>query len=345
MDDKDGWGNNTKHDFATAVNRAFNWAEKQGLIDRNPVAPGREAGPGSRASWRSAPRISPRSWQVTGAEFPTCWIRLGDGVRPQEIRQDRGQARDGRPNRIVFPPKEAKGKKCHRVVYLNQAGIRDAEAARRGSTRPVPLFRNSEGAPWNKDSINCAFCRLRVRLAERLMEREGKPRPVVSKVPRKQLSQRCRAAFGVGQMERGTRPLRERARAPVPHGCLAEGLRDGGDQGEGVNLSTLSSLMGHQDGRMLTTVYFEGLSGPRAHGRRRREGQEAAWVIPAQDRLPCAAQNVLERPHRGGRLLFPDAERATGNVFTADGLLGDPDPGHGRARRGRIGASPRRQGL
>src|SRR4051794_24557804 len=45
--DVKGWNANTKNDFATAVQRALNWALKQGLIDRNPVAhvekPAREA--------------------------------------------------------------------------------------------------------------------------------------------------------------------------------------------------------------------------------------------------------------------------------------------------------------
>ena len=45
--DAKNWNANTKNDFATAVQRTFNWAVKQGLIDRNPVAhvekPAREA--------------------------------------------------------------------------------------------------------------------------------------------------------------------------------------------------------------------------------------------------------------------------------------------------------------
>ena len=36
--DAKGWNANTKNDFASAVQRAYNWAVKQGFIDRNPVA-------------------------------------------------------------------------------------------------------------------------------------------------------------------------------------------------------------------------------------------------------------------------------------------------------------------
>jgi len=34
----DRWSNNTKNDFATAVQRAFNWAQQEGIIDQAPLA-------------------------------------------------------------------------------------------------------------------------------------------------------------------------------------------------------------------------------------------------------------------------------------------------------------------
>ena len=41
------WNNNSKNDFASAVQRAFNWAQAEGMISHNPLArirkPGREA--------------------------------------------------------------------------------------------------------------------------------------------------------------------------------------------------------------------------------------------------------------------------------------------------------------
>jgi site-specific recombinase XerD len=47
MDGYAHWANNTKHDFISAVKRAFTWAEGEGLIEKNPLAhvkkPAREA--------------------------------------------------------------------------------------------------------------------------------------------------------------------------------------------------------------------------------------------------------------------------------------------------------------
>ena len=31
-----------------------------------------------------------------------------------------------------------------------------------------PILRNSEGSPWTKDSINCAFCRLKKKIGRKL---------------------------------------------------------------------------------------------------------------------------------------------------------------------------------
>jgi integrase len=69
-------------------------------------------------------------------------------------------------NRIVFPPKQAKGKKYYRTIYL-------AERARRIVSRLAEvnasgsLLLNSEGNPWNKDAINCAFCRLEKKIGKK----------------------------------------------------------------------------------------------------------------------------------------------------------------------------------
>jgi integrase len=168
MDAQPDWGNNTKHNFVTAVNRAFNWAWKQEIIDRNPVAhtekPAREA----------------RELAATPADFAEVIAAIAEpnfrdlvrfawesGVRPQEVRAIEARHIDFAGNRIVFPPKESKGKKRHRVVYLTPEAadiLRPfAEASPTG-----PVFLNSEGAPWNKNSINCAFCRLKKKLGRKL---------------------------------------------------------------------------------------------------------------------------------------------------------------------------------
>jgi len=167
--DARGWNANTKNDFASAVQRAFNWAVKQGLIDRNPVAhvekPAREArelavGPADYAEVMAV---------VTEPNFRTLLeLAWETGARVQELRKIEARFHDPANQRIVFPPKEAKGKKHHRVIYLGTDKAKET-VARLGKAHPVgAILRNSDGKPWTKDSINCAFCRLKKKIGRKL---------------------------------------------------------------------------------------------------------------------------------------------------------------------------------
>jgi integrase len=163
-----GWSANTKNDFATAVQRAFNWAVKQGLIDRNPVAhvekPAREArelavGPGDYAEVME--KVSEPNFRLL---LELAWET---GARPQELRKIEARFFDPVNNRLVFPPSEAKGRKYHRVIYLTERAC-EIVVAQCAVHTTGPILRNSEGKPWNKDSINCAFCRLKKSLGRKL---------------------------------------------------------------------------------------------------------------------------------------------------------------------------------
>jgi integrase/recombinase XerC len=168
MDSQPGWGNNTKHNFVTAINRAFNWAWKQEIIDRNPVAhtekPAREA----RELATTPVDFAEAMAAITEPNFRE-FVRFAweSGVRPQEARAIETRHIDFANHRIVFPPKESKGKKVHRVVYLTPEAadiLRPLAAAHPTGT----VFLNSEGMSWTKDSINCAFCRLKKKIGRKL---------------------------------------------------------------------------------------------------------------------------------------------------------------------------------
>ena len=256
MDAHAGWNANTKNDFATAVQRAFNWALSEGLIERNPLArvtkPGRE----------------PRELAVSPADYAEVMAAVAEpnfrslltfawesGVRPQGIVKIEARHVNFALERIVLPPKEAKGKKRHRIIYLTDEGI--AVLMPLVEARPAgPLFRNSDGAPWNKDSINCAFCRLRVRLAERLMEREGHAhRTLPPRVPKEQIRQACADRRAAVTAWKEIRARFARERVPRFHlgawrkGYATEALK------AGVNVIGVATLLGHSNSVMLAKVY------------------------------------------------------------------------------------------
>ena len=113
------WANNTKHDFISAVKRAFSWAVDEELIEKSPLArvkkPAREA----------------REFAVMPSEYANIIAAIREpnfrdlielnwecGAGPQEIRKIEARLFDPENSRIVFPPKEAKGKKYYRIIYL-----------------------------------------------------------------------------------------------------------------------------------------------------------------------------------------------------------------------------------
>ncbi len=64
---------------------------------------------------------------------------------------------------IVFTPSESKGKRHERVIFppIDALAICQRLAA---VHRLGPIFRNTKGRPWTKDSINCRFQRMKKKL-------------------------------------------------------------------------------------------------------------------------------------------------------------------------------------
>ena len=69
---------------------------------------------------------------------------------------------------VIFPADESKGEREPRVIYLvpEAKAILDKLAQDRGSG---PLFRNSHGRPWTKDSIKCRLSRISEKVGFRVI--------------------------------------------------------------------------------------------------------------------------------------------------------------------------------
>ena len=181
------------------------------------------------------------------------------GARVQELRKIEAKFLDMVTGRIVFPPKQAKGKKYHRVIYLTaRAKEILADLAKSHPTGPILL--NSDGKAWTKDAINCAFCRLQLALGRKAMEESGVggQRPARFK----------KAGIEEGEMVRAKERHRkmvlkwqkesvEKARelgtkyhlGAFRKGYASEALK------AGVDTVTLAHLLGHRDPSMVSRVY------------------------------------------------------------------------------------------
>ncbi len=153
-------GNTTRNRAITAVSRALSWAVKQGHIRRNPIA-GIEK-----------PAMARRELVIDEQQFELILSKTDDqqfkdylnfiwetGCRPQEAAKIAARHLDG--DRLVLAPSESKGKKVSRVIYLNAKALEIVNRLMKKSPEG-PIFLNTQGRPWNKNSVRCRFRNMHV---------------------------------------------------------------------------------------------------------------------------------------------------------------------------------------
>lgn len=156
------WSANTRRNFAVTVQGALNWAEKQGLIDRNPIKNLAKPSPEAREMAVGAADHAKILAAIDSPGFrDVVELAWETGCRPQEVRAIEARHVDWEAGKIVFPPKESKGRRAHRVIYFGTEKAREIVARLAVAHPEGPILRNAKGNPWTKDAINCAFCRVK----------------------------------------------------------------------------------------------------------------------------------------------------------------------------------------
>ncbi len=168
MDAQETWGNSTKHGFCRSVCRAFNWAVKQGHLEKSPVK-GVEKPPQERRE----DVIAPEEFERILAMFPdqafrdlliTVWET---GCRPQEAFAVEKKHFDEQGKRWVFAVKDSKGKRKSRVVYLSDKAVEITK--RLAELHPTgKMLRNRDGAPWDKNCVNRRFLRKKKKIGRKV---------------------------------------------------------------------------------------------------------------------------------------------------------------------------------
>lgn len=166
--DAQTWAPSTKNGFGRSVQRAIRWANRQGIIDRNPIAfvekPGCEAREVVVSPEEFEKLLASARDQAFRDVLITAWET---GCRAQELTKVEARHVDLANNRWIFKIRESKGKKRVRTVYLTE---RAAEITRRLVKRyPTGrLFRNEDDEPWQKDTINQRFSRRKKLMGQKL---------------------------------------------------------------------------------------------------------------------------------------------------------------------------------
>jgi integrase len=256
LDANPGWKTG-KRGAVIAVQRAFNWAVRMGLIPANPIRAVEKPKAGRREHVITAERFEAIIALVRDGEFrdliTTCWET---GCRPQEVLAVEARHVDA-PNACwVFPAGESKGKERQRIVYLTDAAL--AITRRRMAAHPIgPLFRNTDGEPWSASSLNCRFARLRLALGRRVLEESGQMPPKLERLARSQrIEPAARSAHERAVIERRHR-IAQLAKRHAPryslytfrHSWCTRALE------RGVDAVTVAVLMGHRDTTMISRVY------------------------------------------------------------------------------------------
>jgi integrase len=265
VDAHDEWAPGQKRGCITAIQRVFNWAVKQGRLDRSPIRGMEKPEQGQRDTVVSSELFQKVILAARSLDFRdlliVCWET---GCRPQEVTRVEPRHVDLAQSRWVFPPSEAKGKKRTRYVYLTPASL-EITRRRMAEILDGPLFRNQDGEPWRPQAIACAFQRVQVVLGrEELERRRYKVEEHAVQQLAAELRQRGRdrrkgkrlsdkELLGVAR----TRLLNQAAAKHGPKLCLYNLRHSWATRAleTGVDGVTVSVLMGHADTRMLCRVY------------------------------------------------------------------------------------------
>ena len=158
------WNPGMRRTALRAIQRSYNWAVKQGRLDRSPIAHMEKPPQGQRDNVILPEMYDTILGKVKGPFRDLLVVAWEVGCRPQEILRVEARHFDG--EKWVFPKKESKGKKRIRIVYLTEAAVEIVR--RRAKDFPSgPIFRNRSGKPWTPYSVNCRFCRLQLKIGRK----------------------------------------------------------------------------------------------------------------------------------------------------------------------------------
>jgi integrase len=245
----------------TAVQRAFNWAAKAGVLrdvgGKSPLTTLEKPPQGRREQLISDEEYAEVLTVITAPEARDLLVLSWEtGMRPHELFTAEARYFEPEGGRLVFPVRLSKGKKVQRVVYLSETAL---EVVRRNAaTHPMDaLLRNTEGAAWSGAAVNCLFQRVRRELGQRRMKAAGVMPPKIKRLTapeRKDKEKRQeheRRVLERRQLvhrlawEHGTKYSLYAFR----HAWVTEALVSG------VDAVTVSVLAGHRDTTMIARHY------------------------------------------------------------------------------------------
>ncbi len=160
------WSGSARNDAISVIQRAFNWAVKQGHIDRTPI-PFIEDKP---RRVRREIVYSPDQFKAIVAEArDDCFRNLLEflwetGCRPLEASRIRLEFVDLKNRMVVLPESLNKSQKGPRVIFLTDRAAQVIEHQMKFTNVDGVVFRNQKGNAWTNDAMKCRFNRIKKKL-------------------------------------------------------------------------------------------------------------------------------------------------------------------------------------
>lgn len=162
LDKHPTWGNTRRRMGIQSVQQAYNLAEELGYLDTNPIKKIKKPPCGRREQV-----ITPEQWVIIRDRYPDgdpfrdlLEFSWETGCRPFEARTIERRHVILERQCVLFPPKEAKGKKRWRVIRMTPRAM-EVLLRQIGDRTTGMVFLNADGRPWTAYAMNCRFCRLK----------------------------------------------------------------------------------------------------------------------------------------------------------------------------------------
>jgi site-specific recombinase XerD len=154
----------TRHGAIRAVQRAFNWAEEQGLTDRNPLRKVKKPRPNRRENYLWPEQYDQFLGLIKDEPFrDIVEILRHTGCRPEEARVLTAAEFNQRDRCWDLPVRFTAKTTKARAVPLNDRAFEICE--RRAERFPKgPIFRNIRNDPWRKNALVDRCRRLRTKI-------------------------------------------------------------------------------------------------------------------------------------------------------------------------------------
>lgn len=162
--DARGWIGSTANRAITVIQRAFSWAEQQGLIETNRIRRMQKPSMRRHEVALTAKQIKPLIARASTDALKTAIRTLAaTGMRPREFRMLEIRHLDPPNRRAVLQWSEGKGERM-RVIYFSRDAWKAVKKAA-GKRKEGHVFLNSRGKPWTMNALRTAFYRLGINAA------------------------------------------------------------------------------------------------------------------------------------------------------------------------------------